>query len=264
MQPIIFINAYIKNIFKLKHFKDQNFEEINKNILKEFKNLGYSRYSSNLKLKNISKNLKKKIDFLNSINRYFPNSKLFFNKNYYNYSNEKFLKWKIFFPEINSIVEENLSLFTREILGKKYEIISAIWQKNQNIPEHDKNEYFSNYWHFDFRRDKKKWLRLMIYLTDQGKEESLHWFNFANSQRAIQNEDYGRFSDNKLPEYLKNKHNTSEGSLGTIGIVNTADILHKAGLPPQNKPREVIFVILKSKDLEWEDNLNFIDSPIKN
>ena len=104
----------------------------------------------------------------------------------------------------------------------------------------------------------------MIYLTDQGKEESLHWFDFKNSQQALKNKDFGRYSDKKLPKYLKNKFKTSEGAAGTIGLINTADILHKAGMPTEKKTREVIFVILKSKELEWEDDLNFIVSPIKN
>ena len=66
---------------------------------------------------------------------------------------------------------------------------------------------------------------------------------------------------NELPDFLaKSKYHTSPGKFGTIKVINTAEMLHRAGLVDKNKIRDVIFIILGS-DLDWPGDTKFLIPP---
>lgn len=227
----------------------------------EYNRIGVASFKASPKNIKIISQWNNRVNFFYKICKFLPFSKLFFDKKYYIYTNTNYLRWKILFPELKKIISDEMDDTLNSILGENYEITSVLWQRNFHIPAKIKDEAFSNFWHFDFRRNKKKWARVMIYLNDQGNAESLHWFKKADSLMAIKNKDYGRYSPENLPKYLNNLHKTSPGPLGTMNLVNTADILHRAGMPLPGKFRDVVFVILQSKNTEWEDNFNFINKP---
>ena len=71
---------------------------------------------------------------------------------------------------------------------------------------------------------------------------------------------FGRYEHSKLPDDLKDKYHSIDGKKGTAIIVNTADILHRAGDPVENKSRLTFFILLNSEK-GWGDNNNFLLMP---
>lgn len=248
----------ILKIFKINKKLKKNITTLD--FSNEYNQIGVTSFKANPKNINLILQWNDRVNFLYKIYKFLPFSRLFFDKKYYIYSNTNYLRWKILFPELKEIINDEMNRTLNSILGE-YEITSVLWQRNFNIPASIKDEAFSNFWHFDFRRTKKKWTRVMIYLNNQDELESLHWFKKEDSLTAIKNKNFGRYSPDNLPKYLDNLHKTSPGPLGTIKLVNTADILHRAGMPLPGKFRDVVFVILQSKNAVWEDNFNFINNP---
>ena len=83
----------------------------------------------------------------------------------------------LFFPESKNIIF-NSSLFPvlNSILGKNFFITDSLYT-SKNYQSNKSSEVFSSFWHFDWRRHNKKWLRVMLYLSDQEKQESLQCFD---------------------------------------------------------------------------------------
>jgi len=246
-------------IFKINKKFQNNIYELD--CSNEYNRIGVASFKANPENIKLISQWNNRVNFFYKMCNFLPFSKLFFDKKYYIYTNTNYLRWKILFPELKKIISDEMDGTLNSILGENYEITSVLWQRNFHIPENIKDEAFSNFWHFDFRRHKKKWARVMIYLNDQDDAESLHWFKKEDSLMAIKNKDYGRYSPENLPKYLNNLYNTSPGPLGTMNLVNTADILHRAGMPLPGKFRDVVFVILQSKNAVWEDSFNFINNP---
>ena len=65
-------------------------------------------------------------------------------------------------------------------------------QRNIYIPQSLKKEAYSNYWHIDYKAPNTKYIRIMVYLTDQIKEESIHWIDKNITKKAINAGLYGR------------------------------------------------------------------------
>ena len=98
----------------------------------------------------------------------------------------------------------------------------------------------------------------MIYLTEQDEQESIHLFDLRH--HAMDNQLYGRYPENELPDEIKIKKLSSPGDVGTIKIINTEKLLHRAGHLPKGKVRDVFFVILQSK-YDWKEKPKFLRPP---
>ncbi len=251
---IFFIQSINDKIFRKKYINN------NSKLINEYSELGFTSLvlsKKDIKHINLYKKIIKKLIF---INKYFVKN-IIIDKEFYYYTNTEIVRHKIFFPSIQSILKKNLDGLLENILGKDYFISSFLWQRNMHFPEDFSRELYSNYWHYDFKRQEKRWCRAMIYLTDQQEKESIHLFNLETSKKAFANELYGRYSEKKLPELIKNeKFIPSPGAKGTIKIINTADLLHRAGHLETGKVRDVFFVILQSKE-NWKEKPEFLLPP---
>ena len=255
LQPSIIV-IFFKKIF-LK--KNNDFTKKNNIEIKDFVTNGAATFMpSKIDINEINK-CNKTIKNLFFLNRYIFRNSLFNDKKVYLFSN---INLKFLFPSVETILRKNLNSLFTNILGNNYKIISFLWQRNLHNPEVAKGETYSNYWHYDFKRQKKRWIRIMIYLNDQASVESIHWFDLNTSKKAIKEGLYGRYPSDKLPKSIdESKQNSSPGNLGTIKIINTADLLHRAGNLKKNKKRDVFFIILQS-DLNWPvKDLEFLHAP---
>ena len=262
--PSLIYNFFKYIILRYLYKFNYNFKKKN-NKNKNQINTYFKAGTAEIKLKNKDINYLKKcnnvINTLLFLNKYIFNNSLFENKKYFIFSNTFFLKHFIFFPEVDNIIRKNLNTLLEEILGANYKISSFLWQRNLHMPINLKEETYSNFWHYDFKRHSKRWCRLMFYLNDQAEIESIHWFDLKTSTEAFKRELYGRYPQNKLPDFLdKSNHNSSPGDFGTIKIINTADLLHRAGHLEKNKKRDVFFIILDS-NLDWPGNPKIIKPP---
>jgi len=253
--PYLFIILFKKN-FK-KNLKIQN-----KSLIKEYENKGFTSIElskKDLKYIFFYKKIISKIIFLNK----FLFKNILIDKKYYFYTNNDIIKHQLFFPNIENILKENLNQLLEDILGKDFKIVSFLWQRNMFFPDSYSEELYSNFWHYDFKRMPNRWCRVMIYLTKQGEAESIQLFDLKTSKFALKNKLYGRYPQNKLPDLIKNKkYYSSPGLEGTVKIINTADLLHRAGHLPKGKIRDVFFIIMQSK-LKWKDNPEFLFPPEK-
>ena len=84
-------------------------------------------------------------------------------------------------------------------------------------------------------------------------------FDKEISRKAIKEKIYNRIKNDDLPPFFKNISKNAKGKKGKVLIVNTADILHRAGDPILNKSRKTFFIQIKSNK-EWEDD-GFLRSP---
>ena len=251
---VFFIKSNFSNLFKKKYLNE------NSKLIKEYSELGFTTFElSKKEIKDL--NLYKKIiNKLFIINKFLIKN-IIIDKKFFYYTDTETVRHQLFFPSIEKILKKNLNGLFENILGKEYYITSFLWQRNMNFPEDFSKELYSNYWHYDFKRQEKRWCRAMIYLTDQEDRESIHLFDLKTSKKAFENELYGRYSEKKLPELIKNeKFISSPGSKGTIKIINTADLLHRAGHLSQGKVRDVFFVILQSKE-NWKVKPEFLLPP---
>ena len=166
--------------------------------------------------------------------------------------------WRLYFPEIFYIVEHNLGGLLRSYFGKDYFIMSAEIRRTRYLPPDSPiKDAYSNFWHFDWRRNDHAWLLMTLHLNDHVHKESFHTFELDVSHEALRNKLHGRYPAQGLPEALKNKkYLTTGGPVGTCYLANVADLLHRAGDPGPEKDRDVIFVFLGSH-VPWFNDIGF-------
>ena len=235
-------------------------KKITKEKIEDFNENGFCKFTLDNKSIQIFDLWNKRFNFLQSLqkNKFFADI-VVNNSDVYFYTRSSLLML-LFFPESKNILY-NSQIFPiiDSILGKNFSVNDNLYT-SKNYQSNKSNEVFSSFWHFDFRRHKNKWIRVMLYLSDQEKQESLQCFDKKTSKYALDNKFYGRYEHEKLPVELKDKFFSIDGKKGTAVIVNTADNLHRAGDPIENKSRLTFFILLQSKK-EWEDNNNFILAP---
>jgi len=245
-----------KNFFKINNIKNKK----NNNLMNQFNSKGFTSIQlekNDLKYLIFYKKIINKIIFLNKL--FFKD--IIIDKKYFLYTNNEYVKHQLFFPNLEIILKKEMNHLFENILESEYSIISFLWQRNKYFPDNYTEELYSNYWHYDFKRQSKRWCRLMIYLTAQEDQESIHLFDLETSKYAMDNQLYGRYPENELPHEIKNKKvYSSPGDVGTIKIINTADLLHRAGHLPKGKVRDVFFVILQSK-YDWKEKPKFLIPP---
>lgn len=197
--------------------------------------------------------------FIKKINNNFLFKNIINNKdNIYFHTDSRLITY-FFFPEVDILINNGpIEALLTSILGSKYKIIDRIYT-SKNYQEDKTKELFSNFWHFDWRRIDHQWLRVMIYLNDQSSDECLQYFDKEISRKAIKEKVYNRIKNDDLPPFLKNISKNAKGKKGKVLIVNTADLLHRAGDPILNKSRKTFFIQIKSNK-EWEDE-GFLKSP---
>ena len=253
--PYLFVLIF-KDLLNINNLQNKQ----NNNLIKEFNNKGFTSIQlgkKDLKYLLFYKKIINKIIFLNK----FIFKDIIIDKKYFLYTNSTYIKHQLFFPSFETILKQEMSHLLESILESQYSITSFLWQRNKNFPDNYTGELYSNYWHYDFKSDPKRWCRLMIYLTEQDEQESIHLFDLETSKYAMDNQLYGRYPENELPYVIKNKKiYTSPGDVGTIKIINTANLLHRAGHLPKGKVRDVFFVILKSK-YDWKEKPKFLRPP---
>ena len=257
MHPIILF-LLIKKLFNIRSISLISFD--NSKLINEYSEDGFTSIklsNSELNYLSLYNKVIRKMIFLN---RFFF-KRIFIDKKYYLYTNSNIVKHQLFFPNIENILKKRLNNLFEDILGKNYYITSFLWQRNMHFPENYSEELYSNFWHYDFKRQPNRWCRVMVYLNDQEEKESIHLFKLNTSKNAMKNELYGRYSEENLPELIKNeKYLSSPGPKGTIKIINTADLLHRAGHLKKGKTRDVFFIIMQSK-YKWNDNPKFLLPP---
>ncbi len=261
---LFFEFSLIFRLFSKIFIKSNRYHLSNKNIINDriddFNKNGFCKFLLDNQSIDTFNLWNKRFKFLQS----FQNKKFFsdiiVNKsNVYFYARSKLLML-LFFPESRNIIY-NSSLYPvlKSILGNSFSITDNLYT-SKNYQSNKSNEVFSSFWHFDWRRHEKKWLRVMLYLSDQEKQESLQCFDKKTSFYALKNKYFGRYEHSKLPDDLKDKYHSIDGKKGTAIIVNTADILHRAGDPVENKSRLTFFILLNSEK-GWGDNNNFLLMP---
>jgi len=186
-----------------------------------------------------------------------PNSK-YFGKYLFNFIGN----WKIFFPEIRYIIENNAGDILRSYFGKEYNLFGVSIAKKKYVPpELADRDVFSNYWHFDFRRSDTSWLLVVMHLNEHTEAEAFQTFDLKTSLGAVERKQFGRFLNSELPEELKDSPVIKTGGpAGTCYIVNVADLLHRGGDPGPDKDRDVIFAFVGA-DVPWPANKGFKAPP---
>ena len=249
--PYLFFLIF-KNFLNINNLENKK----NNNLIKDFRNKGFTSIQlekKDLKYLLFYKKIINKIIFLNK----FIFKDIIIDKKYFLYTNNEYIKHQLFFPSLETILKKEINHLLESILESQYSIISFLWQRNKYIPDNYSGELYSNYWHYDFKRQPKRWCRLMIYLTEQDEQESIHLFDLETSNYAMDNQLYGRYPKNELPDEIKNKKvYASPGDVGTIKIINTADLLHRAGHLPKGKVRDV-FLLFSNQNMIGKKNLNF-------
>ena len=172
--------------------------------------------------------------------------------------------WRRFYPEIPYLVEKNMGDILRSYFGKDYEIIAVEMAKKKYLPkDFFMKDAFSNFWHFDFRRQDTSWLLILLNLNDHSEEEAFHTFDLQTSAEALKKGLYGRYSPEDLPEELKDKRViVGSGPAGTCHIANAADMLHRSGDISLGKDRDVAFIFVTA-DVHWPTVNGFKDSPLQ-
>ena len=61
----------------------------------------------------------------------------------------------------------------------------------------------------------------MIYLTEQDEQESIHLFDLETSKYAMDNQLYGRYPKNELPQYILNNENKFSHQLNRYNNLST-------------------------------------------
>ena len=169
--------------------------------------------------------------------------------------------WSDWFPEITSVIEESLGDTLRGYFGQDYSIKTTQIVRKKHIDENCPiDDPYSNFWHFDWRRSDKSWLLIVVNLSEQKDGDAFHTFNLTASATALKKSCHGRYQPDGLPEALKHvKIYGAGGPPGTCYIVNTADMLHRAGDPLPGKNCDVIFVFVGA-DIPWPNTTGFRDA----
>jgi hypothetical protein len=169
--------------------------------------------------------------------------------------------WSDWFPEITSVVEESFGNTLRGYFGQDYSIKTTQIVRKKHIDENCPiDDPYSNFWHFDWRRSDKSWLLIVVNLSEQKDGEAFHTLNLTASATALKKGYHGRYPPDGLPEALKHeKIYCAGGPTGTCYIVNTADMLHRAGDPLPGKNCDVIFIFVGA-DIPWPNTTGFRNS----
>ena len=210
--------SFIKELFN-KSFINKAYDQ---DKSEEYLSKGYVSFELTNKEISYLISYKKIINTLIVLNKLYFFKDIITDNKYYLFTNTNYIYHQFFFPKLESLINFKLNRTIKNLLGKNYFISSFLWQRNLNIPEDVSKETYSNYWHYDFRRHKKKWCRLMIYLTDQDINESIHLFDQKISKIFLEKKLYGRYNNKNLPIFIKNfKFLTNSGPIGTLKLINT-------------------------------------------
>lgn len=173
-------------------------------------------------------------------------------------------------PEIKNILSEDVIEKIKEIYGCEFEVRHVIAWRNYSVPKDiqgDNKQFFSEKWHFD-RRDISC-IKLFVNLSDVTDDDGpFHILPVKDTKAAIKNGykyrfNYGDSNPDNSEGLIK-----ATGKVGSALICNTQICLHRAGVPENDRIRDIIqFQMFPSKNKlteDWPEKIIKKDSEMRN
>lgn len=149
-------------------------------------------------------------------------------------------------PELENLITEEISQIIQGYYGSHFHVKNLMCWRNYHVPSSvlEEVEIFSNRWHADFR--PTSWLKLFINLSDvSGEDGPFHLQPRGRTADLVR----GRFKDRDdygYPnEVIEDPDNIvrATGPIGSAVFANTAQCLHRAGIPEPGHHRDIIQLV---------------------
>jgi len=165
-------------------------------------------------------------------------------------------------PAINLVLDD-LKPILQEYFSTDIRLTFATIRRNRHLPDHivASSEAYSNYWHLDGHPHDL--VKVFISLSDIDEScGPFHWLSYEDTKNVL-NSNFDRETDG-VPQSAfapETKAKKFTGDVGNVLICNTNVLLHRAGIPEENKHRDMIILQFapanNSTDLSWEQQSKF-------